>query len=46
MFEGETRYIEQIAFLPAPYFLLAFGAGLFLGLVMLVFECTFMVEVK
>jgi hypothetical protein len=36
MFEGETQYIEQIVFLPAPYFLLALGAGLFLGLVMLV----------
>ncbi len=29
---------SQIVFLPAPYFLLALGAGLFLGLVMLVFE--------
>jgi xanthosine utilization system XapX-like protein len=28
----------QIVFLPAPYFLLALGAGLFLGLVMLVIE--------
>lgn len=28
----------QIVFLPAPYFLLALGVGLFLGLVMLVFE--------
>jgi xanthosine utilization system XapX-like protein len=28
----------QIVFLPAPYFLLALGAGLFIGLVMLVFE--------
>ena len=32
MFEGETQYIERV-FLPAPYFLLALGAGLFLGLV-------------
>ena len=29
---------SQIVFLPAPYLLLALGAGLFLGLVMLVFE--------
>jgi hypothetical protein len=35
MFEGKTRYIAQIVFRPAPYFLLALGAGLFPGLVML-----------